>query len=601
MTAPQDYAERVYAGMLGKAIGVYLGHPFETWGFDRIIRDLGEVNYYVNERMRTPIVTTDDDLSGMLTFLRAVPDYGFSKDVTPEQVGKTWLNYLIKDVMVLWWGGRGISTEHTAWLNLKRGISAPASGSIETNGQLVAEQIGAQIFIDSWAMLAPGDPEYAADLARRASSVSHDGEAIYGAQIIAAMEALAFIEPDLNKCIDGALRTIPADSVIAAVIHDLREWHAKEPDWYRCREWLDAKYGYDAYRGTCHMVPNHAAILLSLLYGDDSFQKSLMISVTSGWDTDCNGGNVGCFLGIKNGLAGMDREADWRTPWSDRIYMQGADPGRVITDAVIESYHIVNMYRRMNGLEPVVPKNGVCFHFEFPGALQGFRVEGTDAALTLENVAGHSRLGNRALALRYGGVRPGKPARAATPTFIPHEYLTPSQQTSHDLSASPTLYSGQTVRVWVSADAHNPASVTARLDVRIYGADDRLTVIPGTEAELAPGANAELVWLVPDTQGHPIAEVGLEVDSHNTTSGVVYLDALTWDGEPDVTFTDPRDGCTMWRRGWVKATDKFMPVQRNDPVLGNRGYYVSQDDGIGLLMQGAREWRNYRASSKMAV
>ena len=51
------------------------------------------------------------------------------------------------------WCGNGISTEHTAWLNLKRGIPAPLSGAVETNGQAVAEQIGAQTFIDGWAML----------------------------------------------------------------------------------------------------------------------------------------------------------------------------------------------------------------------------------------------------------------------------------------------------------------------------------------------------------------------------------------------------------------------------------------------------------------
>jgi hypothetical protein len=66
----------------------------------------------------------------------------------------------------------------------------------------VAEQIGSQIFIDGWAMVAPGDPALAADLARRAGSVSHDGEAIYGAQVLAAMEAQAFVERDLNKLID---------------------------------------------------------------------------------------------------------------------------------------------------------------------------------------------------------------------------------------------------------------------------------------------------------------------------------------------------------------------------------------------------------------
>ena len=70
---------------------------------------------------------------------------------------------------MLWWGGMGNSTEHTAYLRLKHGIEAPRSGSIELNGKVVAEQIGSQIFIDGWAMVAPGDPALAADLARRAA------------------------------------------------------------------------------------------------------------------------------------------------------------------------------------------------------------------------------------------------------------------------------------------------------------------------------------------------------------------------------------------------------------------------------------------------
>ena len=77
-------------------------------------------------------------------------------------------------------------------------------------------------------MVSPGDPEFAADFARRAASVSHDGEAIYGAQVIAAMEAQAFVESDINKLIDTGLSVIPADSDIARLIHDVRDWHAAE-------------------------------------------------------------------------------------------------------------------------------------------------------------------------------------------------------------------------------------------------------------------------------------------------------------------------------------------------------------------------------------
>src|SRR5215213_10171507 len=223
MQFPHNYLERVYAGVLGKIIGVYLGRPFEGWSYERILRELGEIRYYVHEKRGVPLIVTDDDISGTFTFFRALTDHGNSPDLTAEQIGRTWLNYLIEKKTILWWGGMGNSTEHTAYLRLKHGIPAPRSGSIALNGQVVAEQIGAQIFIDGWAMVAPGDPELAADLAGRAGSVSHDGEAIYGAQVVAAMEAQAFVEPDLRRLIDVAVSLIPADSTIARLIADIRE------------------------------------------------------------------------------------------------------------------------------------------------------------------------------------------------------------------------------------------------------------------------------------------------------------------------------------------------------------------------------------------
>src|ERR687890_1266740 len=213
-TLPEDYAERVYAGVLGKLIGVYLGRPVEGWTYDRITAVYGEVDHYIHESRGMPLVVTDDDISGTFTFLRSLPDHGNDPNLTPEQIGNTWLNYLIERRTILWWGGIGNSTEHTAYLRLKGGIPAPVSGSIALNGTTVAEQIGSHIFIDGWGMIVPGDPERATDFARRAGSVSHDGEAIYGAQVVAAMEAQAFVEPDLNRLIDTALRFIPSNSVI---------------------------------------------------------------------------------------------------------------------------------------------------------------------------------------------------------------------------------------------------------------------------------------------------------------------------------------------------------------------------------------------------
>lgn len=610
MSLPADYLERVYAGVLGKIIGVYLGRPFEGWTYETIMERLGEINYYVHEQRNVPLIVTDDDISGTFTFLRALEDYGYSRDLTPAQIGQSWLNYLIEERTVLWWGGMGNSTEHTAYLRLKHGIPAPRSGSIALNGKVVAEQIGAQIFIDGWAMIAPGDPELAADLARRAGSVSHDGEAIYGAQVLAAMEALAFVESDLNVLIDTALGFIPGDSVIHRLIGDIRNWHAAEPDWRKTREQIAAHYGYDKYGGNCHMVPNHALIIHALLHGEDDFQKSLMIVNTSGWDTDCNSGNVGCLLGIKNGLAGIDHGGpDWRTPVADRMYLPTADGGRSISDAVTETIHVVNAGRALAGQAPIAPKHGARYHFELPGSVQGFMPEESvevRGVVEVENVTGHSATGTRSLAMRYRGVAPGRNARVGTPTFVPSKEISEYfQKRGYALLASPKLYPGQTVTAAVSADAGNATAVACCLYVRVYGEGDVLTVVRGPQIDLQPGAAETLTWTIGDTDGAPIADVGVELASDHGADGVAYLDTLTWDGTPDVVFKRPdfvgpphrrfADGLTsdMWRRAWVNGMDSY-------DWWWPENYRLIQNEGRGLLIQGTRDWTDYVAAADVA-
>jgi len=582
-----EYLKRVYAGVLGKLIGVYLGRPFEGWTYEQITTSLGDITYYVHDKLNKPLVVTDDDISGTLLFLRALPDYDHSADLTPAQIGQTWLNYIIENQTVLWWGGMGNSTEHTAYLRLKAGLPAPASGSSTTNSQVVAEQIGAQIFIDGWAMVSPGDPERAADLARRAASVSHDGEAIYGAQVIAAMEALAFVEPDLNRLLDTAVRLIPRDALIYKLIADLREWRTVEPDWRGARERLEARYGYDKYGGTCHMIPNHGVIQLALLYGGDDFQQSLMIANTAGWDTDCNSGNVGCLLGIKNGLAGIDAGPDWRGPVADRLYLPSADGGGAITDAVREAYRVANIGRALAGQPPLAPKGGARFHFEAPGAVQGFEAVAGAEGITLEirNEAGHSALGERSLALAFDGLSGGQTARASTDTFIPPANL--GQSARYGLKASPTLYPGQRVQARLNADPGNLGPVTVQLYLQAYDGDDQLQRVEGAEAALPPAGEVTLAWQVPDLGTCPIALIGVAV--RGLDRGRVYLDYLTWDGTPTVTFTRPAGQGAAWRQAWVDAVSKFATYAEPLRLIHN--------EGIGLLIQGTREWTDYTVTA----
>lgn len=259
--------------------------------FDRILAELDEIRGYVHERFNAPLVVTDDDIIGTFTFVRALEDHDHPRDLSSYQVGRTWLNYTVEGRSIFWWGGLGNSDEHSAYMRLKVGIDALLSGSSALNGKVISEQIGAQIFIDGFGLVDPVQPELAASAAR----VSHDGEAVYAAKVIAVMLAMAFVEPDLERLLDAPLGFIPDDCLIAQVIRDVRGWRIAFAH-------VRGKYGYDRYGGVCHVVPNHAVVILGLLYGENDFHRAMTITNTCGWDTDCNAATVGCLLGVKNVL-----------------------------------------------------------------------------------------------------------------------------------------------------------------------------------------------------------------------------------------------------------------------------------------------------------
>ncbi|MDR3690485.1 MAG: ADP-ribosylglycohydrolase family protein [Fimbriimonas sp.] len=566
---------RTYAGVLGKIIGVYLGRPFEGWPYREILAKLGEVEYYVHDRLNVPLVVTDDDISGTFTFLRALEDYDYSPNLTPEQIGQTWLNYIIENRTILWWGGMGMSTEHTAFLRMKHGIMPPASGSIATNGPVVAEQIGAQIFIDGWGLIHPGDPEKAADFARRAGSVSHDGMAIHCAQVVAALEAMAFVESDWDRLFDTALTFIPADGVIRRMIDDIRDWHSQGLDWQSGFEKIEAHYGYDKYGGNCHTVPNHAIIIHALLHGNGDFGRSLMIANTCGWDTDCNSGNVGCIMGVRNGLDGLAGGRDWRGPVADKIYLPTADGGRCVTDAAREALYVYNSGRVLREETPIAPKSGARFHFELPGSVQGFRAENCE----IDNIAGHSLDGHRSLVVRCLG----KVARVLTETFP-----TPTVQKmgGYSLLASPTVYAGQTVRLRVEADESNQAQVAISLILTCYPDGGEPQITRRTAEQLLPGGAGIVTWDLPFVHGNPITELGIEIQS-NDAGERVYLDYLTWDGAPSTTFRQVAGDA--WKQQWVCGVSEHLSW--GEP------FRIVQNEGTGLLMTGCREWTDYEVEA----
>lgn len=582
---PPDYEERVYAGVLGKLIGVYLGRPFEQWSHEAISKKWGEIRQYVHADLGVPLIVTDDDITGTFTFLRALEDHQAGAATTAKQIGQTWLNYIAEGKHILWWGGVGMSTEHTAFLRMKAGIDAPRSGSAALNGRAVAEEIGAQIFVDGWALVSPGQPEQAARLATEASLVSHDGEAVHGAVVIAVMESLAFVESDIDKLIDSALAFIPKDCEIAELIADVRAWHTTVGDWRVSLGRLKAKWGYERYGTNCPMVSNHGVIILALLYGEGDFDRSMMIVNTCGYDTDCNAGNLGCLLGIRNGLAALSAGTDWRTPVNDRMYLPAADGHRGINDAASMALEIANWGREIAGESRRQPKSGSRYHFDLPGATHGFSPsELCPRELKLRPVSG---------GLEISILAPGTRTDAEVATFVPPEAL---EMKGYGLTATPTLYSGQTVTVEGTGGGRNREPLTVRPFVRVYNAERTLQLVEGPQQTVLPGAKFELSWVVPDVGSLPIAKVGISLAGRD--SDRIELDRMDWRGMPELLIKRPEHGHQhslagqVWQSTFVGQIDHFSG---GDVVP----FDLIQNQGQGLLHTGGSDWRDYAVSAEI--
>ena len=614
MNLDKVFENKVYAGVLGKIIGVYLGRPFEGWYYDRIMEELGPINYYVNDKLDFPIHVTDDDLTGTFRFINALKHFNFDKNISPKQIGQTWLNYCIENQTVLAWAGKGVLTEESAYMNLKQGIHAPESGSIAQNGKVIAEQIGAQIFIDGWGMVSPGDPEQAVDLAKRAGSVSHDGESVYGAQVVAAMEAMAFIENDIKKIIEESKKFVPTDSTIYKLISDIQDWSSGNLDWEQARSKIEDKYGYSKFPGNCHIVPNHALIILALLFGDDDFQKSLMIVNTAGWDTDCNSGNVGCILGIKNELEGIQKGPDYITPVNDIIYLPTAYGSETMTDALLESQNIINITRRMNGLESKVIKNNARYNFEMETATQGWMVDKTNdnnLNTSLSNVEFKSDNGTRALQVSFTDLSFGLSSEVFVDSFFP-EWFTKlegyqvQRYFHYDYVACPIVYTGQNIKTEIISRSEKDLRIN--LFIKYWGDGDKLIKITSEDYNLKANEKSVLEWSVPDTFSNPIGQIGISINSDDNISGKLLINYLNISGSPKMTFKRPdhidefKRGIfykeevygQLWKRAWVNDVDKWQ-------YRHNESFKVVRGIGRGHIMTGSETWKDYSISAKISI
>lgn len=597
--------EKTYAGFLGMNIGIRLGAPVEPslWTYERINRFYGDITDYVKPFIN---FAADDDVNGPVYFLRALednikPSTARNFTLTAKMVAQAWLNYTREGVGFFWWGGYGTSTEHTAYLNLKSGIEAPRSGSIAVNGKTLAEQIGGQIFIDTWGFINPGKPQRAALMARTAASVSHDGEGLNGAAFIASAIALAYEENEARTIIEKALEYVDKGSLYDKVVRSVMDFYDRHPDsWRACMEYLIDSWGYDKYPGVCHIIPNAGVCAMSMLYGK-TFARAIEIATMAGWDTDCNAGNVGSILGTMGGISAiLDK---YRKPVGDFIALSGISGYLNILDVPTYVKKLYAIGAMLEGESDQRPREGIIdFDFSLSGSTHGFR--SSDSGLcTIANPDD-----GKGLRVLYDRMTRPQKAKIFYKTFYRRSDFSDERYMP---VFSPLAYSGQRVLIDLSLEKISGESMI--IQAYVHDTITSKDVLIKEPCILWDSADLKLEFTIPDLKGDFIDEIGFILESNSPAKfcdlGEVRIKSFIIDGEASFTIEPEKLkmefssvlGYSHDHGSWSVDKDGIH-VMCLEPAMAMTGNYFGRDESIqaaltlhygdsallGLRVQGAQ-------------
>jgi len=304
-----EYKNKVLGCWMGKNIGGTLGAPME-WK-----RQINNVSFYPDSVVNAASPLPNDDLDLQLIWLLAMEERGV--DIDAQVLAEYWLALISPH-----WLEYGVCK-----VNMRQGLMPPLSGMVDNPTK---DSNGAWIRTEIWACIAPGCPEIAARYAYEDAIVDHgDGEGMYAAIFCAALESAAFVEKDTYKLIDIGLSYIPEDCGIAKAVLCAIDCYKSGKTWLETRDaildkhrgnattwsgiseedikkgFAEGKIGYDA--------PSNIALIISgWLFGEGDFEKSLLIIINSGEDTDCTAGTFGSIYGIIHGIDGIPEK--WKAP-----------------------------------------------------------------------------------------------------------------------------------------------------------------------------------------------------------------------------------------------------------------------------------------------
>lgn len=300
------YKDKLRGFWLGSCIANWTGLPTE------------------NRRTDFPFFTDVDFGPGKYDFVLDQSPWGADDDTDIEYVYQHAIekfnNYLLtgEQISIAWRKHIGLPklwvSNLSALGQMQNGAIPPATSLPENNPMW--DMIDAQLTTEIFGAFAPGRPDVALKIGHlpiRTTAYLHSEWASEFYMIMYSLSAC--VEKTLSRkeqviwLAEQARKRVPNWSYIADMYDFVKASHAANPDkddWEKTRDEVARRYQHKVTAGYQYKYPwdsgiNFAASIISLLYGEGDYKRTIRIGCMCGWDSDNPTATWGGLLGLLYG------------------------------------------------------------------------------------------------------------------------------------------------------------------------------------------------------------------------------------------------------------------------------------------------------------
>lgn len=315
----EDYKNKAAGCLIGLAIGDAFGDAArdpENQFLYGITMDFPE----------KPTGSTDDTEFALLTSEILINSQG---NPSHEDVVNAWKTHVIVQDKLT----RGGASEREAAANIRRGLLPPESGQFNT----YAASDGAAMRSSPAGIVAAGDPDRAAELAKTDAEISHWAEGVWGAQAVASAVAVAMNGGTADEIFAEGMSRAPEGSWL---LHNFKEAvavmdkHNRDlnASWMELHQLLRGEY-----KASVPEAVVSAFCVFLMTQGD--FKNGIIYSGNFGRDSDTIGAVAGALAGAICGLSGIPEDWTARVRNPDGTCLQFTDQ----LDIVEVGYKLANL------------------------------------------------------------------------------------------------------------------------------------------------------------------------------------------------------------------------------------------------------------------